>query len=97
MKFPQFNDFEVILELQRLIEAAVAVFGGLDVLVNNAALAQYDNLEDMTSERLDKIFAVNIKAPILLSQAAIPHLKKSRGAIVNISSMCSGIRSNSES
>jgi NAD(P)-dependent dehydrogenase (short-subunit alcohol dehydrogenase family) len=64
--------------------------------VNNAALAQYDNLEDLTSERLDKIFAVNVMAPILLTQAAIPHLKKSRGAIVNVSSMCSGIRTNSQ-
>jgi NAD(P)-dependent dehydrogenase (short-subunit alcohol dehydrogenase family) len=64
--------------------------------VNNAALAKYDNLEDLTSERLDKIFAVNVMAPILLTQAAIPHLKKSRGAIVNISSMCSGIRTNSQ-
>jgi len=64
--------------------------------VNNAALAQYDNLEDLTSERLDKIFAVNVMAPILLTQAAIPHLKKSRGAIVNVSSMCSGMRTNSQ-
>ncbi|CBY13552.1 unnamed protein product [Oikopleura dioica] len=81
-------------DLTRLIRDTVAEFGGIDVLVNNAAFGQFDNLEDMDSERLDKIFAVNVKAPILLTKAAIPHLKKSRGAIVNISSFASGIRTN---
>ena len=75
----------------------VAKFGGIDVLVNNAGMGVFGNLEDQTPEILEKVFGVNIKAPILITQAAIEHLKKSRGAIVNVSSFSSYVRSNSKS
>ena len=74
----------------------VEKFGGLDVLVNNAALGTIGcNLENTTAEMMDAVLNVNIKAPILITQAAMPHLKKTRGAIVNVSSMVSHVRTNS--
>ena len=79
------------------MDETIAKFGGIDVLVNNAAFAKFGNLEEQTSEDLDSIFAVNLKAPILITKAALPHLKKTRGAIVNVSSIASTFRSNSKS
>ncbi|CBY36794.1 unnamed protein product [Oikopleura dioica] len=81
-------------DLPRLVDETVAKFGGIDVLVNNAGFAKFGNLEEQTSDDLDSILAVNLKAPILITKAALPHLKKTRGAIVNVSSIASHFRSN---
>ncbi len=71
----------------RMIEAAVQAFGRLDALVNNAASVQRSNLENTTVELFDRIIAINLRAPLLLIQAAAPHLKKTRGAVLNIGSL----------
>ncbi|CAG5103772.1 Oidioi.mRNA.OKI2018_I69.chr1.g929.t1.cds [Oikopleura dioica] len=81
-------------DLPRLVEETIDEFGGLDVLVNNAGMGCFANLEEVTGEMMDLILGVNVKAPILISKAAMPHLKKSRGAIVNVSSLASHVRSN---
>ncbi|MGN6790420.1 MAG: pteridine reductase [Rhodanobacteraceae bacterium] len=70
--------------LPDLIEAAVAHFGRLDALVNNASIFSATPLGMLTAATSDAFFAVNARAPLLLAQAAAPHLKKTRGAIVNI-------------
>lgn len=86
----------LIQDLPQLVNETVEKFGGLDVLVNNAALGTIGcNLENTTAEMMDAVLNVNIKAPILITQAAMPHLKKTRGAIVNVSSMVSHVRTNS--
>ena len=71
-----------------LIAFAVERFGGLDVLVNNAALTTRGDIEHAPLEVIDAIFAVNLRAPMLLIQAAIPHMRaRGGGAIVNIGSV----------
>ena len=80
-----------------MVDETIAKFGGIDVLVNNAGMGVTGNLEDQTREILEKVFGVKIKAPILITQAAIEHIKKSRGAIVNVSSFSSYVRSNTKS
>lgn len=70
--------------LPELIEAAVARFGRLNALVNNASIFHATPVGAVTAEAPDAFFAVNARAPLLLAQAAAPHLKPSRGAIVNI-------------
>jgi len=70
-----------------LVSFAVSRFGGLDGLVNNAAVMTRSNIETTTVQTFDKIIAVNLRAPMLLIQAALPHLKKSRGAVLNIGSI----------
>jgi NAD(P)-dependent dehydrogenase (short-subunit alcohol dehydrogenase family) len=71
-----------------LVTFAVDTFGGLDILVNNAALTTRGDIEHVTLDVVDAILAVNLRAPLLLTQAAIPHLKaRGGGAIVNIGSV----------
>jgi len=62
--------------------------GGIDVLVNNAGtLIERQMLEDGTEEYFDDIFATNVKSVFVVTQAALPYLKKSKGNIVNIGSV----------
>ncbi|MEZ5743708.1 MAG: SDR family oxidoreductase [Sphingomonadaceae bacterium] len=72
------------------VEAAVEAFGGLDALCNIAGLIQFHNSHTMPRSAWDLTIAVNLTAPFLLSQAAIPHLlasdQEGGGAIVNCSS-----------
>jgi NAD(P)-dependent dehydrogenase (short-subunit alcohol dehydrogenase family) len=71
-----------------LVQHAVARFGALDVLVNNAALTTRGDIEHVPLEVVDSLFAVNLRAPLLLTQAAIPHMRaRGGGAIVNIGSV----------
>jgi NAD(P)-dependent dehydrogenase (short-subunit alcohol dehydrogenase family) len=68
------------------VEAAVKRFGRLDALCNVAGIIFVDNSHDMPLDQWDAIFATNLTAPFLLSQAAIPHLLATNGAIVNVAS-----------
>ena len=69
---------------QALIDAAVARFGRLDALVNNASAFTPTPLGSITREAWDSQFGVNAQAPLMLAQAAAPHLRAARGAIVNL-------------
>jgi NAD(P)-dependent dehydrogenase (short-subunit alcohol dehydrogenase family) len=74
-------------ESARLVVARTAeALGGVDVLVNNAAVIRVMPLAEYTTEILDQHWAVNIRAPFLLIQAALPWLQKRGGAVVNVSS-----------
>ncbi|MEX0977744.1 MAG: oxidoreductase [Pirellulales bacterium] len=72
---------------KRIVAAAIGAFGTLDALVNNAATVQRSNLSNTDAALFDKIIAVNLRAPMLLIQAAVPHLKKTRGCVLNIGSL----------
>ena len=62
--------------------------GGIDILINNAGtLIDRQNFEDATEEFFDDTFATNVKSAFLVSQAAFPFLKQSKGNIVNIGSV----------
>ena len=73
----------------RLIEAAAALFSGLDILVNNAAANPiYGPVELATPEIFSKIMNVNLHAPFELAKAARPHLlARGGGSIINMSSI----------
>jgi NAD(P)-dependent dehydrogenase (short-subunit alcohol dehydrogenase family) len=71
--------------IQRSVEEAVEKLGGLDILVNNAAIARYSPIADYPVEDIDAQLAVNIRGPILASKAAIQHLPAG-GRIINIGS-----------
>lgn len=68
------------------VAAAVDALGGLDVLCNIAGLGGLKALADETDEQWRLTMAVNADGPFYMSQAALPHLLASKGAIVNISS-----------
>ena len=71
-------------QLPGLVDAVIERFGRLDALVNNASMFHPTPLGTITAAECDAMFAVNARAPLLLAQAAAPHLKAARGAIVNI-------------
>lgn len=70
----------------RIVGAAVDRWGGINVLVNNAGVFAAMPLAELDAARIADLTATTITAPSLLASAALPHLRKSRGAIVNISS-----------
>lgn len=76
-------------ELQRAIEAVVARFGGLHVLVNNAGVSGSPHPTDQTTEQeWDAVQAVNVKGVFFGTKHAIPHLRKAGGgSVVNLSSI----------
>jgi len=68
-----------------LVEQTVDRFGGIDVVVNNAANALTQPLGAFTAEAWQKSFDVNLRGPVFLVQAALPHLERSEHAsIVNV-------------
>jgi dehydrogenase/reductase SDR family protein 4 len=78
-----------VAECERLIEGTVAAFGGIDILVNNAATNPvYGPVENTSTEAFEKIIAVNVRAPFDLAKAARPHfVARGGGVILNISSI----------
>ncbi|HEV2555086.1 MAG TPA: SDR family NAD(P)-dependent oxidoreductase [Bosea sp. (in: a-proteobacteria)] len=70
------------------VEATMARFGRIDILVNAAGILRNVSLADGTEEDLDAMLAVNLKAPFRLIQAALPHLRVSgHGRVVNVASL----------
>jgi pteridine reductase len=65
----------------------VAELGRLDVLVNSASLFESAPLADVTAEAWDRVMAVNLRAPFLLTRAAAPHLADVGGVIINIADL----------
>jgi 3-oxoacyl-[acyl-carrier protein] reductase len=76
--------------VRAMVAATVEAFGGLDVLVNNAATTYFvphHDLEGLTDAVWDDILQVNLKGTFYACRAAMPHLKSRRGNIVNIASV----------
>jgi len=74
-------------ECERLVRATVDRFGGIDVLFNNGAMAYFAWIEDMDDDTWDKTINQELDLVFLLTRAAWPELKKSRGCIVNTASL----------
>lgn len=73
---------------EALLERAASEFGGVHVLVNNAAYNVRGAVEDAQPEALGRIVDVNLRAPIVLTRLAIPYLRRAGGgAIVNVASL----------
>jgi meso-butanediol dehydrogenase/(S,S)-butanediol dehydrogenase/diacetyl reductase len=68
------------------VAAAVARFGGLDVLCNIAGVGSFQNTAEVTAEEWNRVIAINLSGTFFMSQAALPHLLERRGNIVNLAS-----------
>jgi NAD(P)-dependent dehydrogenase (short-subunit alcohol dehydrogenase family) len=87
-RFVQAN-LDSIEECRRIIAAAEEHFGELHILVNCAALTERGTIWDTSPELFDRMFAINVRAPFFLMQAAIKLMERKgiAGSIVNISSV----------
>lgn len=77
-------DLLATARLPELIEHVEQRFGGLDILVNNASTFYPTPIGEITEAHWDDLLGSNLKAPLFLSQAAAPALKRSQGLILNI-------------
>jgi NAD(P)-dependent dehydrogenase (short-subunit alcohol dehydrogenase family) len=73
-------------EVRSAIDAVVAKLGALHVLVNNAGFGVYTSIEDMAENDLEDLFRTNVYGPVSLVKAALPHLRRTRGQVINVSS-----------
>ncbi|HLH67120.1 MAG TPA: 3-oxoacyl-ACP reductase FabG [Solirubrobacteraceae bacterium] len=81
-------DVSVASDVQRMVDAAVERFGGLDVLCANAGIFPDVRLSEMTERDIDELFAVNVKGTMLAVKAAAPALAASgRGRVIITSSI----------
>lgn len=78
---------DVTKDAEKIISEAVNHFGKLDVLINNAGIYQADSGDDFNVTRFDDIFNTNVRAVAILTSLAVPYLEKTKGNIVNISSV----------
>ena len=76
-------------DVQRLFAETKKAYGQLDILVNNAAVFQFDALETVTEDEFHRQFNINVLGPILLIQEALKHFPAVGGNVINVSSVVS--------
>ena len=80
-------DFADLSSPAQAVQQVIDLSGQLDVLINNAGMMQDSRIEAMSLDDWQRNLTVNLTAPFLLIQAALPHLRASRGTIVNVGSI----------
>jgi pteridine reductase len=80
-------DLTDVAAAQVLPARAASVFGTLDILVNSAAMMQRTPIGEVTPTAWDTMFALNLRAPFFVAQAAAPLLSQREGVIVNIADL----------
>jgi NADP-dependent 3-hydroxy acid dehydrogenase YdfG len=81
------TDVTAVSDLQALVNRTISTFGHLDVLVNNAGANARGALEEVDAAGIAAVIDTNLKAPLLLTHFALPHLRRSKGVVVNVASI----------
>lgn len=85
-------DMDVENDVENIMKTTIELFKKLDVLVNNAGVLESGSIETTSLEQYDRVMGTNVRSPYHLTMLAAPHLVKSKGNIVNVSSV-TGMRS----
>jgi NAD(P)-dependent dehydrogenase (short-subunit alcohol dehydrogenase family) len=80
------GDVADVTQCRDIVSKAVAEMGGLDILVNSAGISHRNRFEDVTEDDWDAILDINLKGTFFCIQSALPHLRLSRGNVVNVAS-----------
>ncbi|XP_037038703.1 uncharacterized oxidoreductase TM_0325-like [Bradysia coprophila] len=78
---------DVAVDAKRIINETIKHFQKLNVLINNAGIAHFDDVTTFEMDKFDRLFAVNVKGVIELTQLAVPFLKQTKGNIINTASV----------
>lgn len=81
------TDVSRIEDLRALVAKTVKAYGRIDVLVNNAAANARGAFDTLEPEAIATVLDTNLKAPMLLTRFALPHLRKTKGVVVNVASI----------
>jgi NAD(P)-dependent dehydrogenase (short-subunit alcohol dehydrogenase family) len=73
--------------VKNAVDASIAEFGRIDSLCNIAGILHFDHTHELALDRWSQIIAVNLTGTFLMTQAALPHLLESKGALVNMASI----------
>lgn len=79
-------------DVKNIIDSTIKHYGKLDVLINNAGILEKGSIESTSLEQYDRVFNINVRSVYQLTALAVPHLIKTKGNIVNVSSV-NGLRS----
>jgi NAD(P)-dependent dehydrogenase (short-subunit alcohol dehydrogenase family) len=78
-------DIGDVVQCRTAVASVSAQFGGIDILINNAAIRPHSKISQISVEEWDRVMAVNLRAPFFLAQAVLPGMvKKNWGRIINI-------------
>jgi len=81
------TDVSLGAEVEAAVAEVVEAFGGIDIVSNNAGIQRYGTVETTTEAEWDEVINVNLKSVYLVCHHTIGHLKRTRGAIVNMASV----------
>lgn len=79
-------DISLEKDVKKIFDETIGHFGQLDVLINNAAIMIHKPVTELTLEEWNQVIGTNLTGAFLCSKYAAPHLKKTRGNIINMSS-----------
>lgn len=78
-------------QVDRLVSETIQHLGQIDVLINSAGILKTGSIEDTTLDDWDKMMNINVRSVFYLTQKCVPHLEKTKGNVVNVSSI-TGLR-----